>query len=59
LDGRERRERHVLLLLNDDDDNLCDRLAFIKERNFSDFNNGINSYNSGNVYEVFGYGYVT
>ncbi len=36
------------------------RLSIKSERNFSDFNNYVyNSYNSGNVYDVYGYGYVT
>jgi hypothetical protein len=48
----------VLVIINDD--NLCDHSASIKsERNFSDYSNGINSINSGNVYDVYGYGYVT
>jgi hypothetical protein len=40
-------------------DNLCDHSAFDLERNFSDYSNVFNSYNSGNVYDVYGYGNVT
>jgi hypothetical protein len=50
----------IRVIINDELINLCDHSASIKsERNFSDYSNGINSINSGNVYDVYGYGYVT
>ncbi len=48
----------VRVIINDDE-LICVILGFRSERNFSDYNNVFNSYNSGNVYDVYGYGYVT